>query len=169
MILRITTWIFMIFGGAALSFYIDNQLFPLVYKDIIFHVFSFIVGFVLLLLVLRVSKNTGRTLAKYGREGKLPRMNTNKFVDKGVYKYMRHPMHLGLLFFPLSIALLLGSVSFILIIAPIEIVFMLIMIKLIEEPEAKRKFSKDYIDYMNYTPWFCFRIECLKKLLSKNV
>ena len=169
MILRITIWILMIFGGAALSFYMDKQLFPLIRKDIVFHLFSFVIGFILLLLVLRVSRNTGKTLAKYGRDGNIPKMNTNKFVDKGVYKYMRHPMHLGLLFFPLSIALLLGSVSFILIIAPIEIVFMLIMIKLVEEPEAKSKFGKSYIEYMNYTPWFCFKYECLKKLLSKNV
>ncbi len=169
MILRILIWILMIFGGGILSFYIDKQLFPFMQKDIVFHTFSFIIGFILLLLVLRVSKNTGKTLAKYGREGNLPRMDTNKFVDKGIYKYMRHPMHLGLLFFPLSIALLLGSVSFIIIIAPIEIIFMLVMIKLVEEPEAKRKFRKDYIDYMNYTPWFCLKYECIKKLLSKNV
>ena len=169
MILRITIWILMIFGGGALSYYLDNMYFSFIMKDIIFHIFSFIIGLVLLILVLKVSKNTGRTLAKYGREGNIPRMNTNKFVDKGVYKYMRHPMHLGLLFFPLSIALIMGSLSFILIIAPAEIVFMLIMIKFVEEPEAKRKFGSKYTDYIKYTPWFCLKYECLKMVLSKNV
>ena len=169
MFLRIVIWILMIFGGGALSFYLDKQLFPLIQKDIVFHIFSFIIGFILLLLVLRVSRNTGKILAKYGRKEKFHRMNPNKFVNISVYKYMRHPMHLGLLFFPLSVALLLGSISFIIIIAPIEIVFMLVMIKLVEEPEAKRKFGGDYIDYMKYTPWFCLRYECIKKLLSKNV
>ena len=159
----------MIFGGAALSIYIDTELFPFMQKDIVFHIFSFVIGFILLLLVLKISRNTGKTLAKYGREGDLPRMNTNKFVDKAVYKYMRHPMHLGLLFFPLSVALLLGSVTFIFIVAPIEIIFMLLMIKFIEEPEAKRKFGSKYTDYKKYTPWFCFKLECLKVLLSKNV
>ncbi|OQY00002.1 MAG: hypothetical protein B6I20_09380 [Bacteroidetes bacterium 4572_117] len=169
MILRIAIWILMIFGGGILSYYMDKQLFPFILNDTRFHLISFIIGFNLLILVLRISKNTGKILAKYGREGNLPRMNTNKFVNKSIYKYMRHPMHLGLLFFPLSIALLLGSVSFILIIAPAEILFMLIMIKLVEEPEAKRKFGENYINYMKYTPWFCLRYECLKKLLSKNV
>jgi len=169
MILRIIIWILMIFGGGALSYYLDNMYFSFIMKDVIFHIFSFIIGLVLLILVLKVSKNTGKTLAKYGREGNIPRMNTNKFVDKGIYKYMRHPMHLGLLFFPLSIALIIGSLSFILIIAPVEIVFMLIMIKFVEEPEAKRKFGSKYTDYIKYTPWFCLKYECLKMLLSKNV
>jgi protein-S-isoprenylcysteine O-methyltransferase Ste14 len=167
--LRIVIWVLMIVGGSILSFFIDKQLFPFIQKDIVFHIFSFIIGLLLLFLVIKISRNTGKTLAKYGREGNLPRMNTNKFVDKSIYKYMRHPMHLGLLFFPLSIAFLLGSVSFIIIIAPIEIIFMLIMIKLVEEPEAIRKFGNAYIDYMKYTPWFCLKYECLKKLLSNNV
>ncbi len=72
---------------------------------------------------MKISKNTGRTLAKYGREGKLKRMQTNVLVKQEIYKYMRHPMHLGLFLFPLGIAFLIGSPSFILIIAPIEIIF----------------------------------------------
>ena len=76
-------------------------------------------------------------------------------------------MHLGLMLFPFSVAFLAGSPSFILIIAPVEIVFMLLMIKLIEEPEAITKFGDEYCDYMKQTPWFCFRAECLKHLFQK--
>jgi len=99
-------------------------------------------------------------------KGKLKRMQTNVLVKQGIYKYMRHPMHLGLLLLPPGMAFLIGSPSFILIIAPIEIIFMLIMIKLVEEPEAINKFGEEYLNYKKQVPWFCFKIKCLKELLE---
>jgi protein-S-isoprenylcysteine O-methyltransferase Ste14 len=63
-----------------------------------------------------------------------------------------------------SIAFLVGSPSFILIISPFEIILMLIMIKLLEEPEAIAKFGDEYREYKKMVPWFCFKIECLKEL-----
>ena len=77
-------------------------------------------------------------------------------------------MHLGLLLFPMSFAFLIGSLSFILIVAPAEIIFMLVMIKFVEEPEAIKKFGKDYVEYKNQLPWFCFKIDCLKALLKSE-
>ncbi len=163
---RIFVWIIMIFGGVALGLYLDGFLFKNIHINILFHSLSFIIGFLLILLVIRISKNTGRTLAKYGRKGDVKRMDTNVLVNQGVYKYMRHPMHLGLLFLPLSFAFLIGSPSFILFIAPAEMVIMLILIKFFEESEAIRKFDKQYIEYKNQVPWFCFKIHCLKELFK---
>ena len=157
----------MIFGGAALGFYLDSFLFPEIHSCILFHFVSFIVGVLLLKAVMSISRNTGRILSKYGREGNLPRMETNRVVTAGPYKYMRHPMHLGLLFMPMAIALIAGSPSFILIIAPAEALFMLLMIALIEEPEAKRKFGEEYIKYISDKPWFCIEKKCLKELFTK--
>jgi protein-S-isoprenylcysteine O-methyltransferase Ste14 len=79
---------------------------------------------------------------------------------------MRHPMHLGLFLFPVSVAFLVGSPSFILIISPLEILFMLIMIKLVEEPEAFSKFGNEYLEYKKQTPMFCFKMTCLRELLK---
>jgi protein-S-isoprenylcysteine O-methyltransferase Ste14 len=157
----------MIFGGIAGGYLLDRHFFPAVHRNIFFHIISFAGGSIVLFLVLKVSKNTGRTLAKYGRTDDLPRMKTNKLVTDGIYIYMRHPMHLGLLFFPLSIALLVGSPSFILFIAPFEIFFMLLLIKFAEEREAIDKFGDDYCEYMKHVPWFCFKIECLKELFRE--
>ena len=157
----------MIFGGSILGYYFDYLIFENVHQNIIFHIVSLLVGIFLLSLVMKISKNTGRTLAKYGREGKLKRMQTNVLVKQGIYKYMRHPMHLGLFLFPLGIAFLIGSPSFILIIAPIEIIFMLIMIKLVEEPGAIKKFGDGYLNYKKQVPWFCFKTKCLKELFKK--
>ena len=163
---RIFIWLLMILGGGALGLFLDAILFKNIHTNILFHSIIFVDGISLILLVIRISKNTGRTLAKYGREGNVKRMETNVLVTQGVYKYMRHPMHLGLLFFPLSIAFLIGSPSFILLITPAEIIFMLIMIRLIEEPDAIRKFGNEYLDYKKQTTWFCFKKNCLKELLK---
>ncbi len=156
----------MLFGGIIGGYYIDNLLFVNIHNNISFHLVSSFNGIILFIIVMRISKNTGRTLAKYGRKGKVERMQTNVLVNKGIYSYMRHPMHLGLFLFPLAIALIVASPSFILIICPIEIGFMLIMILLMEEPEAIRKFGNQYIEYKNKTPMFCFRIDCIKQLLK---
>jgi len=156
----------MIFGGSILGYFLDFLIFKNIHQNIVFHIISSLIGIFLLFLVMKISKNTGRTLAKYGRKGKLKRMQINVFVDQGIYKYMRHPMHIGLFLFPPGIAFLIASPSFILFIAPVEIIFMLVMIKLIEEPEAIGKFGDKYINYKKQVPWFCFKIKCLKELLK---
>jgi protein-S-isoprenylcysteine O-methyltransferase Ste14 len=81
---------------------------------------------------------------------------------------MRHPMHLGLFLFPLSFALLVGSISFIIIIVPFEILLMIIMIFTIEEPEAIKKFGQDYKDYRDKVPAFNLSYSCLKKLFNNS-
>jgi protein-S-isoprenylcysteine O-methyltransferase Ste14 len=167
MLFRLLMWIVMLFGGAAGGFYLDSLLFKGIHENLILHIVSFIIGLLLALMVVRVSKNTGRTLARYGRKGELKRMETNVLVKQGIYKYMRHPMHLGLFFFPLSIAFLVGSPSFILIIVPLEIGLMLILIKLFEEPEAIEKFGDEYLEYKKQVPGFCLKIHCLKALFKK--
>jgi protein-S-isoprenylcysteine O-methyltransferase Ste14 len=162
-------WLLMLAGGAVLSIYFDHQYFSRVFHNILFHIIAVIPGFLLLRMVLRASKNTGRYLARKGREGELPRMQTNKLVTDGIYGCMRHPMHLGLLFFPWAVAFLLGSPFFILILAPLEMLLMLIMIKLVEEREAERKFGQAYRKYKQQVPFFSFKPECLKMLFGKKL
>jgi protein-S-isoprenylcysteine O-methyltransferase Ste14 len=158
-------WIIMIFGGIVGGIYLDRSLFPLLWSNWGYHVVSLLSGVALLLLVLKVSKNSGRTLAKYGRKGDVPRMETNVLATDGLYTLMRHPMHLGLLFFPLSAALIVGSPSFTFIIAPVEMAVMIILIKILEEPEAISKFGDEYREYMDKVPMFCISIRCIKELL----
>ncbi len=167
MFLRLLIWFILIFGGITGGFYLDSTFFPGFHRNILYHLMSFVLGMILLSLVIRISQNTGRTLAKYGRKGKLRRGETNVLVQQGVYQYMRHPMHLGLMFFPLAIAFIVGSPSFILMIAPLEMMFMFVMIFIFEEKEAIKKFGRDYIDYKKRVPAFCLKKECLNALLKK--
>ncbi|NPA43307.1 MAG: isoprenylcysteine carboxylmethyltransferase family protein [Chlorobi bacterium] len=164
---RMWIWFLMIFGGLALAVWLDLRLFRSVFLDWHFHVMSFIWGLILLYAVRRVSRNTGRTLARYGRVGRIPRFETNRLVDQGPYAHMRHPMHLGLLFFPLAFGLMAGSPCFVVCIWPLEVIFMLLMIKWVEEPEARRKFGEAYDEYAAKRPWFCLKPRCLKALWKK--
>ena len=122
----------------------------------------------LLRLVMNASRKTGRLLAREGRVGKLPRMETNRLVTTGIYGCMRHPMHLGLLFFPLAVGLVAGSPSFILLFAPLEAFFILVMLKFYEEPEAIRKFGDEYRAYQRRVPMFDFSVECLRELFLRR-
>ncbi len=165
--LRIFFWLLMLIGGAIISIHFDKIYFPNLFNNIYFHLVSFILGYFLLKFVLKISKNTGRYLARTGREGDIPRMETNKLVTTGPYAMMRHPMHFGLWFFPLAFALLIGSPSFIFFLVPIEMLLMIVLIKIWEEPEAEKKFGKEYLLYKKSVPFFCFKSECIKELLKE--
>ncbi len=165
--IRIVVWVIFLIGGSVLGILLDLHWCRSLVRNPFFHIMSALVGFVLLQLVMRVSRTTGRLLARYGREGELPRMQTNRLVTRGVYGCMRHPMHLGLLFFPLSVALMVGSPTFILFIWPIEVFLMLVMIKWVEEREALAKFGNAYREYQKRVPFFNFKTECLRKLFVR--
>ncbi|HDK35827.1 MAG TPA: isoprenylcysteine carboxylmethyltransferase family protein [Bacteroidetes bacterium] len=165
---RITIWILMLLGGGALGVWLDLHWCKSWFLNPWFHAVSFLIGIFVIRLVMRASRNTGRWLAKMGREGDIPRMETNKLVTGGFYACMRHPMHFGLLLFPPAFAFLIGSVSFILFIAPIEMAIIIAMIKIVEEPGAIRKFGQDYRNYKNQVPMFSLRWVCLKELFGKK-
>ena len=165
--IRITIWLVLLAGGAVLSSWLDGVWLTGSPKSGYLHLITFPVGVVLLFLVMRASRNTGRLLAALGREGNLPRLETNKLVTTGCYACMRHPMHLGLLLVPWSLALLLGSPSFIILIAPLETALIIAMVKWLEEPQAVSKFGEAYVAYRARVPFFSLRPACLKELFGK--
>jgi protein-S-isoprenylcysteine O-methyltransferase Ste14 len=164
-IARLALWFFLLFGGAAVGLWLDTRCFPRLVVSPLFHLLALVPGVAILWLVVRVSRITGRWLARHGREGELPRLETNRLVTTGPYACMRHPMHLGLLFFPMALALLLGSPSFVFMVAPAEMLLMVLLIRLLEEPEARRKFGDAYDAYRQRVPMFSIRPDCLRRLL----
>jgi len=166
---RIVVWFVLLVGGLVLSLLLDVFLFPSWFLSPLFHLSTFFPGVLLLYGVMRVSRNTGRWLAGEGRVGDIPRMETNRLVTTGPYSCMRHPMHLGLLFFPMSIALLAGSPTFILIVAPLEAIFILLMLKIYEEPEAIEKFGEAYLLYRQEVPMFNCSPVCLRQLFIAHI
>ncbi len=159
----------MIFGVGAVAIIIDTQFFSKYFFNAYFHILTGIFGILILSFSIRIAKITGRILSRYGKQGDIPKFETNKLVDIGPYKYMRHPMHFGLLFMPIGWGLVLGSPTFLLIFAPLEVIFILIMIYLVEEPEVKRKFGDEYMKKFGDKPWFCIRYECLRALINYDI
>jgi len=168
-ILKILFWLLLIFGGIWLSVYMDKNIFRIyIEKESIYYYLLFIPGVFLFILVINISKNMGRFLKKNAHNSRLPKGEINQLVTHGPYALMRHPMHLGLMLLPLSIALISTSFSFIFIVAPVQILIIFILIKAVEEPQQKKKFGQAYIDYMKNVPMFCVKKECIEALL-KNV
>ncbi len=166
---RILIWILMLLGGGALSLWLDSRWFHALFVSPVFHLVTLVAGAFLLRFVMQVSRYTGRLLARMGREGDVPRMETNKLVTTGIYGCMRHPMHLGLLFFPWAVALILGSPFFLAVLAPLETLFILVMVKLVEEPGAIAKFGDEYREYQKRVPAFSLRPDCLRRLTGQQV
>ena len=164
-VIRIFLWLLMLLGGAALAIAIDKG--TLLFESLSFHLVSALFGIVIISLAFRAAANGGRELTK-GREGNIPRLETNKLVTSGIYSCMRHPMLFGLTLLPFGWALLIGSPTFITIIAPIEMIFIIIMVTIFEEMEVKRKFSQEYKAYKKEVPMVSFKPSCLKELFTKQ-
>lgn len=166
-VLRFIIWFIFLIGGAIGGILLDQIYFKTLWQSLYWHAISLIIGLYLFRLSIRASRNTGRYLARMGKEGDIPKFETNRLVTSGYYACMRHPMHFGLMFFILAWAFLTGSISFILFIAPFEIVLMILMIKFLEEKEAFKKFGQAYFEYKKSVPMFSLKRECIKKLFSK--
>jgi protein-S-isoprenylcysteine O-methyltransferase Ste14 len=161
-VIRIVLWLFLIVGGAIYS--ISKDLNSSYFNSISFHIITFILGVILMRFAFRAAATGGKELAQKGREGNLPRLETNKLVTTGIYSCTRHPMLFGLTLIPISIALILGSPTFITIVAPIEMIFIIVMVLTMEEKECKIKYGDEYIKYSQKVPLFPKTKECFKRL-----
>ena len=161
---RIAIWLILIIGGITGGLSLDIKYFPNLLHSLSFHIITFIAGIILMKLAFNAAGKGGKELAKRGRKGDIPRLQTNLLVTEGIYSRMRHPMLFGLMLLPLAIAFIIGSPAFILIIAPLEMLFIAFMVLTFEEMECKAKFGKAYEEYAKQVPAVCFRAECLKEL-----
>ncbi len=163
-VIRVLLWVIILVGGVVIGIRLDLVYFKKLLFSPFFHIVTFTVGFFLMKLSFNAAKVGGRELKRMGREGSIPRLETNRLVTTGIFKCFRHPMLFGLSFIPLSLALLIGSPTFILFIAPLEMLFILIMVLIFEEAEAYKKFGEDYLDYKKNTPIFSKKPECYRWL-----
>jgi protein-S-isoprenylcysteine O-methyltransferase Ste14 len=165
-VFRILIWILLLGGGALFSILNDPGSFPELSGSLLFHLLTLPLGLILLTLAFRAAAAGGRELARHGREGELPRLETNRLVTSGIYRCTRHPMLFGLTLLPLGVALLLGSPTFIFIVAPAEALFILLMILTLEEREAIGKFGDAYRKYRRQTPLIPRSLRCWQMLFG---
>jgi len=163
-VIRIILWLVMLIGGSYISISHDIALHVKFFYSVVFHIFSFLIGLILLRFAFRAAACGGKELAKRGRDKELPRLETNRLVTSGIYAHMRHPMLFGLMLLPLALAFLLGSPTFITAVAPLEMLFIACMVLIFEEMECKNKFGMSYEKYSHEVPMVCFKKECLRKL-----
>ena len=164
-VVRLLLWALLLIGGTAASFYFDYRYFKDLFFNPLYHILTFPVGTVLMMLSFRAAAAGGRELARHGKsDDNVPRLETNKLVTTGIYAHMRHPMLFGLTLLPMAWAFLLGSPTFMLILAPLEMLFIVIMVLTFEERECRKKFGTDYDRYARRVPPVCFSRECLKRL-----
>jgi len=81
-VIRIILWIIMLIGGAIVSIYYDMREFSRLFYSIEFHIVTFILGIVVMRFSFRAASKGGRELAKRGRDGDIPRLETNRLVTK---------------------------------------------------------------------------------------
>jgi predicted permease len=78
-------WAILIGGGITLSIITDFTLRRQGFATTEFRWYGRLLGILIIFTSMVISRNTGKTLAEYGREGNVPKFDTNKIVNKGMY------------------------------------------------------------------------------------
>jgi len=77
-----------------------------------------------------------------------------ELVTVGPYAWSRNPMLTGVFAFLFGIGFLLHSVSMVFVWTPMFVIFNVLELKLVEEPELERRFGESYIEYRRRVPMF---------------
>ncbi len=86
-----------------------------------------------------------------GKGTPLPLNPPRELVSKGLYKVVRNPIYLGVLFILIGESILFGSVLLIIYTLVILLLFHLFIVYY-EEPYLKKKFGESYKNYYYRTP-----------------
>jgi demethylmenaquinone methyltransferase/2-methoxy-6-polyprenyl-1,4-benzoquinol methylase len=126
---------------------------------------AFILGLGLFIYAMALASIAGRTLKLYGHQDMQNKhFWPDKFIDLGIYKCMRHPMHLALGLLPLSVALMWGNVASI-IASGWGVAAALLFVLIFEEPQTLKRFS-NYSEYITRVSAFSFDFKCLRDALK---
>ena len=77
-----------------------------------------------------------------------------ELVTVGPYAWSRNPMLTGVFAFLFGIGFLLHSVSMVFVWTPVFVIFNVLELKLVEEPELEVRFGESYIEYRRRVPMF---------------
>jgi protein-S-isoprenylcysteine O-methyltransferase Ste14 len=81
-----------------------------------------------------------------------------ELVTEGPYAWSRNPMLTGVFAFLFGIGFLLHSVTMVFVWTPVFIIFNILELKLVEEPELERRFGENYLEYKQSVPMFVPRV-----------
>ena len=128
-------------------------------------VFARVLGIILFVYSMFLASSGGRTLAKFAHQEAHETFWPDKFTTFGIFGCMRHPMHLGLAIFPISVALMSGFVLPI-IASGWGVAAALWFIVQIEEKDTIEKYGELYTDYMQKVPPLSLNMNCIKAALK---
>jgi protein-S-isoprenylcysteine O-methyltransferase Ste14 len=110
-------------------------------------------GFALWSIIIQNAVGRGGPLEVAGMEVS---PKTQHLVTNGPYRYTRNPMLFGACVYYYAVAAYLNSMTAV-VIASLFMAFMLILVKLTEEPRLLREFGNDYEEYRRrvsmFIPW----------------
>jgi protein-S-isoprenylcysteine O-methyltransferase Ste14 len=160
--IRLIYWLLLtvisVVGGIVTDLVLRTEPFPIVVR---------LLGLVGMLLAHFPLKRTGRLLKLLGESEEWG--CTNRLVVTDLYRCVRHPHHVGMGVFILSLGLLIGHPwSFLLIVVP-QWLWILGFLFLVEEKELLEKFGEDYEVYRRQTPMLFPRLRCVLQVLSAPV
>ena len=111
-------------------------------------------GFVIFLFGFSATLYTTHQHLLTGRVTPVVIESPKKFILRGFYRYSRNPMYIAVLLTFLGIFMILGHLLLIVYILLAIITFQLVVIYK-EEPVLKKKFGKEYEEYVKKVPrWF---------------
>ena len=122
-------------------------------------------GLLLIALAFALSASAGRHLRLYGKSRPSGFGQIDRLVTVGIYSCVRHPNHLGLAILSLGLALSLDSLSHLLIATPVQVLGVVALVYLVEEPEVGRKFGREYEEYARRVRGLVSDVPCLLRNL----
>lgn len=84
--------------------------------------------------------------ASFGRATPFPLDAPRRLVVRGLYRYVRNPMYVGVLSLVLGWATFFGAPKLLLYATAVALVFQLFIVG-VEEPSLRRQFGAEYADY----------------------
>lgn len=125
-----------------------NDYFGLrVYENFVFK----IVGIFLILVGILVDIHCILLFVKIGKGTTVPTDPPKNLVIKGLYRFMRNPIYLAAFLILLGEFLLFGRLTLIFYFL-LSILTLNPYVVFIEEPGLKKRFGKEYIEYINKVP-----------------
>ncbi len=118
-----------------------TRLYKLHILQIIFGIFFMIIGLILLIWCISLFFSSGN-----GTLMPISKLETQKLVIKGPYRYIRHPMILGVIIILLGESVLFGS-WWLLGFSIFFFILNLIYLPLVEEKGLEKRFGDEYLQY----------------------
>ena len=160
--IRVIYWLSLVgisvVGGIVTDLALGTEPFPMVVR---------LLGLVGMLLAHFPLKRTGRLLKLLGESKEWG--CTNRLIVTDLYQCVRHPHHIGMGVFMLSLGLLIGHPwSFLLVVVP-QWLWILVFLFLVEEGELLEKFREEYEAYRQQVPMLFPKPLCALRVFSAPI